>query len=127
LATEIGNLTEAPITSITDEVVTKAFPDRAFFAGVFRQYSIARVAPKPFKAQNLFVVPKDGKLTHLSDPQGLKTFSKDNLPAVKDDDAAKQAVRAWRTCRSARARPGEARDSRRQVWPGRGPLSGPLK
>jgi hypothetical protein len=85
----------APVTAVTDEALTKAFPDSAFFAVIFRQYPVAVVAPEPFKAQNLFVVPKEGKLVHLTDTKGLETFFKDHLKAVKDDDTAKQAAQSW--------------------------------
>jgi hypothetical protein len=47
------------------------------------------------KSQNLFVVPKDGKLVHLADTKGMESYFKDNLKAVKDDDAAKLATQAW--------------------------------
>src|SRR5579872_3577014 len=88
---------EAPVTPITDEALAKAFPDDHFIAVVFRQYPVARIAPEPLKSQNVFVVPRDGKIVHLTDTKGLEKFFKDNLKAVEDDDAAKQAARAWLT------------------------------
>lgn len=85
----------APPMPITDEAVTKAFPGSHVFSLVFPQFPVARVPPEPFKSQNLFIVPKDGKLVHLTDTKGLEKFFKDDLKAVKDDDAAKQAAQAW--------------------------------
>src|SRR5262249_53731416 len=87
-----ANATPAPVE---DEALGKAFPDHAFFAVIFRQYPVAVLAPEPFKSQNVLIVPKDGKLIHLTDTKGLETFFKDNLKPVKDDDAAKQAAQAW--------------------------------
>jgi hypothetical protein len=88
---------ETPVTPITDEGLAKAFPDAHFFAVVFRQYPVARIAPEPLKSQNVFVVPKDGKMVHLTDTKGLEKFFKENLKAVKDADEAKQAAGAWLT------------------------------
>jgi hypothetical protein len=84
-----------PPTAIKDEALAKAFPDFSFFALTFPQYPVARLPPAPFKSQNVFAVPRDGKLIHLTDTKGLETFFKDNLKAVKDDDAAKRAAQAW--------------------------------
>jgi hypothetical protein len=86
---------KVPPTAVTDAAVKKAFPDATVFAVVFPQYPIARVAPEPFKAQNLLIVPKDGKLIHVTDTKELEKFFKDHLKAVKDDDTAKQAAQAW--------------------------------
>jgi hypothetical protein len=86
---------DAPATRLTDEALKKAFPDTAFFAVVFRQYPVALAAPEPFKSQNVFAVPKDGKLVHLTDTKGLETYFKDNLKGVKDEDGAKLAAGAW--------------------------------
>ncbi len=86
---------DAPATAITDEALAKAFPDDHFFALVFRQYPIARPSPAPFKSQNVFVVPKDGKVAYFTDAKELEKFFKDNLKPVKDADAAKQAAAAW--------------------------------
>src|SRR6516162_8415597 len=72
----------API-AITDEAVKKAFPGHAVFAVIFRQYPVAILAPEPFKAQNLLIVPKEGKMVHLTNTKGLETFFKDQLKAVK--------------------------------------------
>jgi hypothetical protein len=86
---------DAPITPVADDALTKLFPGSSFFAVVFRQYPVARVPPAPFKAQNVFVVPKDGKLVHLTDTKGLEDHFKDNLKGVRDDDGAKLAAQAW--------------------------------
>jgi hypothetical protein len=86
---------DAPVTPVTDDALTKLFPGTSFCAVVFRQYPVARVAPEPFKAQNVFAVSKDGKLVHLTDAKGLEGYFKDNLKGVKDDDGAKLAAQAW--------------------------------
>ncbi len=86
---------EAPVTPIADEALAKAFPDAHFFAIVFRQYPVARIAPEPLKSQNVFAVAKDGQLVHLTDTKGLEKFFKERLKAVEDDDAARQAAGAW--------------------------------
>jgi hypothetical protein len=84
-----------PAKPIEDEALAKAFPGSHFFSLGFPQFPVARRAPEPFKSQNLFIVPKDGKMVHLTDTKELEKFFKDNLKAVKDDDAAKQAAQAW--------------------------------
>jgi hypothetical protein len=86
---------KVPPTAITDEAVTRAFPDHSFFAVVFRQYPVAIAPPEPFKSRNVFVVLPDGKLLHMTDTKELEKFFKNNLKAVKDDDSAKQAAQAW--------------------------------
>lgn len=85
----------ASVTVITDEALTKAFPDTSFFAVLFRLYPVAVVPPEPFKSQNVFIVPKDGKMIHLTDTKGLTTYFKDHLQPVKDDNTAKQTTQAW--------------------------------
>jgi hypothetical protein len=91
---EEKKVTIAPMP-IKDDALTRAFPDSYFFSLVFPQFPIARVAPEPFKSQNVLVVPKDGKLVLLTETKKLETFFKDNLRAVKGDDTAKQAAQAW--------------------------------
>jgi len=84
----------APVP-VNDEALAKAFPDTYFFSLVFPQFPVARLAPEPFKSQNVLVVPKDGKLVQLSDTKQLETFFKDKLGAIESGDTAKQAARAW--------------------------------
>jgi hypothetical protein len=84
-----------PATPISNEALKKAFPDAFFFALVFRQYPVASIPPEPLKSQNLFIVPKNGKLVHLADTTAMESFFKDNLKKDKDDDAAKTATQAW--------------------------------
>ena len=91
---EEKKVTIAPMP-IKDESLTKAFPGSYFFSLVFPQYPVARVAPEPFKPGNVLVVPKGGKMVLLTETKKLETFFKDNLDAVKGDDAARQVAQAW--------------------------------
>jgi hypothetical protein len=84
-------------TPISDEALAGTFSDHAFFAVIFRQYPVALRPPEPFKSRNLLIVPRDGKLIHLTDIRGLETFFKDNLKPVKDNDAAHRTALAWLT------------------------------
>jgi hypothetical protein len=83
----------ALIAPVTDTAVLGAFPGQLLFAARFPLYPVARLVPEGsgLGAQNLFAV-KDGKAQLL---KGLEPFFRDNLAAVKTDDAAKQAARAW--------------------------------
>ena len=50
-----------PLAPLTDEVLSRAFPQHQFFALIFAQYPVARIPPEPLTLQNLFAVNKDGK------------------------------------------------------------------
>jgi hypothetical protein len=86
-----------PVRYIADEAVTKAFPNYLIFAANTRQYPVAVLPPagSKIKPQNVFIVPKDGKVEHLIDKTQLEKFFKDNLPSSKDDAALKTAAHAW--------------------------------
>jgi hypothetical protein len=84
----------ARLSAITDDAVLRAFPSYAAFAVIFPQYPVARLAPPPFKAQNLFLVDKFGALEHLTDVKELEKFFAKNLTA-KDEASLKTAVEAW--------------------------------
>ncbi len=85
---------EARLSAIMDEAVLRAFPSYAAFAVIFPQYPVARLAPPPFKTQNLFLVGKDGALQHLTDRKELEQFFAQNLTAP-DEASLKTAVEAW--------------------------------
>jgi hypothetical protein len=82
---------EAPIK---DEALERVFPKTAFFTVLFRQYPVGRQPPEGFNVSNVYAAGADGKPQLLKDAKGLEAFLKANLPAVKSDDAAKDAARA---------------------------------
>jgi hypothetical protein len=82
------------LTAVTDEAVVKTLPDRAAFSVIFPSYPVARIAPEPFKMQNVFLVGKDGKPEQLNDTKQLEKFVKDNVTA-KDESSMKSAVETW--------------------------------
>jgi hypothetical protein len=91
----LGNPGVPPLVSITDEMLSGAFPQHKFFALIFRQYPVARIPPEPLRSQNLFAVHKDGKVQHLKDAKGLEEFFRNRLGPVSDEKSAKDDVEAW--------------------------------
>jgi len=84
-----------PLVPITEEAVTRAFPNQTFFVLRFRQYPVGRIAPKPLKASNVFAVTKGGKVRHLTDTQGLEDFFRTKLGPITNAESARGAVQAW--------------------------------
>jgi len=71
------------------------FPDHSFYSIAFPSYPVARMPPQPLKSRNLFAIDRKGKVQGLTTKEELEAFFSKNLPAVKDETAAKEAVRAW--------------------------------
>jgi len=86
-----------PLTLLDDPALERMFPGRLFFSVIFRQHPVARLAPEPLKSQNVFVVGKDGSVEHLTSSKELEKLFRDHVGPVKNDKAAKDAVRAWLT------------------------------
>jgi hypothetical protein len=83
------------VTLIKDEATERALPGYAFFAVLYRQYPVARVAPTGLKASNVFAVAADFKPKPLTVVKELEKFFKDNLPTADSDAKIKDAARAW--------------------------------
>lgn len=77
---------------IDEKYVRETFPNHVFIAVHFPQWPIARVTPEPMKHQNLFVIAKDDKVTHLADSKKLEDFFKSTLGAKLNQD---KTVRSW--------------------------------
>lgn len=75
--------------------LAKLFPDYSFYSIVFPQWPVARMPPAPLKSANVFAIDQKGKVQGLTTKEELEAFFRKNLPAVKDETAAKEAVRAW--------------------------------
>lgn len=80
---------------VKDEAVQRAFPKVLFFGVYFRQFPVARLTPEGLNSANLFAVGPDGKASLLKESKSLQDFFKANMSPAKDDDAAKDAVRAY--------------------------------
>jgi hypothetical protein len=83
------------LARITDEALTQTFPNQHFFGVTFRQYPVARAAPKPLKSKNIFALRKNGKTRHLTDTAGLEEYFRETLPPVSDEKSATDAAAAW--------------------------------
>jgi hypothetical protein len=87
------------LAQVKDGVVERVFPKHTFFTVLFPQYPVARPAPEGLKPSNVFAVGPDGKPQLLTNAaggsDGLVNFFQDNLPPVQEDDAAKDAARAF--------------------------------
>jgi hypothetical protein len=59
---------------IKDEAIEHTFPGHTFFAVIFRQFPIARLAPAPLKSSNLYAVDGEGKVVLINSVDNLKTF-----------------------------------------------------
>ena len=72
------------------------FPDQLFFSVLFRRYPVASLPGPPLKGSNVYVVAKaTGKLRRLTEVKELEDFVREALPAIRDVNQAKNAVRAW--------------------------------
>jgi hypothetical protein len=85
----------AVVQPVKDEAVNRAFPKFQFIGVYFRQYPVARVVPEGLNVANLYAVGPDGKLQLMKDPDTFHAFMTANLGPAKDDDAAKDAARAY--------------------------------
>ena len=83
------------LVPIPDAALSRAFPQHRFFALIFRQYPVARVAPAPLRAQNVFAVKQDGMVQHLRDTQALEEFFRKTLGRVRAAASARDSAEAW--------------------------------
>ena len=87
---------DATIAVISDcSALPKIFPERQFVAVHFREWPVAKAAPKPLTSRNVFVVGKDGKPLLLTDAQGLEKYFKENAPPLTSGERLEAAVDAW--------------------------------
>jgi hypothetical protein len=84
-----------PLDALADKNLGRSFPNQRFFVLRFRQYPVARMAPKPLAANNLFAVTKNGRVRLLTDTKGLEDFFRTMFEPVTDAESAKDAARAW--------------------------------
>jgi hypothetical protein len=85
----------AVVGRITDDAVARAFPAHLIFAVRFPQYPAPVRPPAPLRAQNLFLVDRDGQMEHLFDFKGLEAFFRETLAKVLKEKEAETAARAW--------------------------------
>jgi hypothetical protein len=88
---------DAPVEPIKAEAVARLFPKYLFFAVRYRLYPVARMTPPPLKSANLFLVAREkgARARLVNDKDSLEAFFRESLPPLRDDAAAKDAVRAW--------------------------------
>src|SRR5437764_115911 len=79
---------------IKDEAIDRAFPGQTFFAVIFRQFPVARLAPEPLKSSNLYAVDGDGKVVLINSIDSLKAYFNKGQFGAKED-AKKDVVRAY--------------------------------
>lgn len=83
------------VERVRDEAVARAFPRYTFFTKVYRQWPLIAPRPVGMKLWNIFAVGPDGKVHHISDAKGLEALFKDGAAPAREDDQAKDDVRAW--------------------------------
>jgi hypothetical protein len=79
---------------IKDEALARTFPGQTFFAVIFRQFPVARLAPAPLKSSNIYAVDGDGKVVLINSIDSLKTFFNKGRFGAKAD-AKKDVVRSY--------------------------------
>src|SRR5262245_62009049 len=89
--------TQGEVKPISDASLAKCFADDVFINVRYRIYPVARQLPEGMKPSNVFVVRKDGKLTHLKDNKILQEFFTENQKGVKSEDAARNVLACWLT------------------------------
>jgi hypothetical protein len=85
----------ARVEALSEDFLQRALPGQIIFFALFRQYPIAKRPPEGLKAQNLFFVGADGKLTVVSDVKGLEDYCVASAASAKDESAAKDVALAW--------------------------------
>jgi hypothetical protein len=83
----------AVVQPVKDEAVSRAFPKHIFFGAFFRQFPVARPTPEGLNSANIYAVGPDGKAQLIKDNSQFHSFVLDLT--AKDDDAAKDAARAY--------------------------------
>jgi len=68
---------------VTAPSVAQVFPKVLFYVMRFRMYPVARILPEPLKANNLFILSADGKLTQVADVESLQKHFLAVTPANK--------------------------------------------
>jgi hypothetical protein len=89
------NAKGAVVYRLTDDSLARVFPAYLVFAVRFPMYPVA-VRPKaPLKAQNLFIMDKEGQMDHVTNMKELRTFCIDHiLGKVLKGSEAKNPARA---------------------------------
>jgi hypothetical protein len=91
------------VRPVTDDFVTRAFPNFSFFGVIFRQYPIAVQCPQAsdLKCANLFFVRKaqafgqNSQVDFVSTVEDLKFFFASNLNPAPTLDTATDAASSW--------------------------------
>src|SRR5437867_5428330 len=86
----------AVVRPITDDYVSRTFPNFSFFGVIFRQYPVAVLCPQMqnLKCSNVFFV-KDGQVDFVATIPGLKFFFAAELDPVPSEQAAIDAASSW--------------------------------
>lgn len=85
----------ATLVEVNEPALARLFPDYHFFSLVFRMHPIARMAPPSLEMQNVFIVPKAGRVQHVTAATQLENFFKEKLGSRREEVDQKAAVRAW--------------------------------
>jgi hypothetical protein len=87
----------ARVTRLAADGVPATFPDHVFFAVIFPQFPVARIAPAPLKSSNVIAIPraKDLKPVPITDLTDLELFMKSNARFVKTEVQVNAAMEAW--------------------------------
>jgi hypothetical protein len=93
-----GGKSAAGAQPLKDDSLARLFPDFAFWWLNFRMYPVAMMPPEPLKAHNIFVIDRKGNVQDLTRQEELQAWFREHLPPIKDEAAAKMAVRAWLAC-----------------------------
>ena len=86
----------AVLRPVTDDFVSRAFPNFSFFGVVFPQYPVAVLCPPTtdLKCANLFLV-RNSQVDFVSTIDDLRFFFAVNLGPAPTQDAATDAVSTW--------------------------------
>ena len=89
-------LNGAVVRPVTDDFVSRAFPNFSFFGVIFRQYPIAVQCPpaSDLKCANLFFV-QNGQVDFVSAIDDLRFFFAANLSPAPTQDTATDAASTW--------------------------------
>lgn len=92
--TKLGDKGQGLILWLSSKPLPQLLPNQHLFAVRYRVFPVARILPKGLRASNVFAVSREGTLTHVKDVKDLQAFFRKNLPAVKDEKTARNAVTA---------------------------------
>jgi hypothetical protein len=82
---------------VTNDALSKEFPNQIFFSVLFWQFPVGRIVPAPYKAADIYAVTRGQvpRLQLVTDIESMQSFFQQHLSAVTTRSNAREAILAW--------------------------------